>query len=320
MPHEHEEHKENHEHGHAHDNHGHEHGHGGHGHHHSNIKNIKLAAIINISFTVFEIIGGVLTNSLAIIADSFHDLGDSVVLISAWRLEKIAEKKPDWKRSFGYRRLSLLSALLNAAVLLGGTAVALFQAFGRLAIPQPVNAGGMIFMAFVGITANLVGSLRLRGGKTVNEKVLSWHLLEDVFGWVAILISATIIKFTDFYILDPIFTIGFSVFILYGLWRNSRELFNIFLEGVPTDASLSALIREIDDIEGVSNIYDAHLWSLDGGKNYFSMKAVASLKDEQKVREEIHKILPKYGIVHSTIELKSRQDFSKDEKEQEFLK
>lgn len=305
-------------HEHDHDDHGHDHNHSH--HHHSHIQNIKIAAIINISFTVFEIIGGVLTNSLAIIADSFHDLGDSLVLLSAWKLEKVAEKKPDWKRSFGYRRLSLLSALLNAAVLLGGTAVVLFQAVGRLAIPQPVHAGGMIFMAVVGITANLVGSMRLKGGKTVNEKVLSWHLLEDVFGWVAILISATIIRFTDLYILDPIFTIGFSVFILYGLWRNSRELFNIFLEGAPSNSSLASLIQEIDSIDGIENVYDAHLWSLDGKHNYFSMKAVASSKNENKIREKLSKILPEYDVAHSTIELKTRHDFSKTDQEQEFLK
>lgn len=287
--------------------------------HHSHTDNIKLAALINITFTAIEIVGGVLTNSLAIIADSFHDLGDSVVLISAWRFEKLADKKPDWKRSFGYRRLSLLSALLNAAVILGGTAVVIFQAIGRLVAPQPVHPEGMIILAFVGITANLVGASRLRGGKSVNEKVLSWHFMGDVFGWVAILISATIIKFTNYYILDPIFTIGFSVFILYGLWKNSRELFNIFLEGAPSNVSLSELTEKVGRIEGVSKVYDVHLWSMDGKHNYLSLKAIVTSSDTKNINNKMSEIFEEYGVSHSTIELKTRKDFSKSEQEQPFL-
>lgn len=287
-------------------------------HHH--IENIKLAAILNISFTIIEIIGGVLTNSLAVIADAFHDLGDSLVLISAWKIEKISLKKPDWKRTFGYRRLSLLSAFLSAIVIFGGTIVILFQAAGRLLSPQAVNAKGMIIIAIIGITANAIGSWRLGHGKTANERVLSWHLLEDVLGWVGILISATVIQFTGFYILDPIITIGFSLFIVWGVWRNSRELFNIFLEGTPRNISLPSLMQELEGVKGMRHIYDIHLWSLDGKHNYFSMKAVVDDKiDNEAVKSKIKKILDKNHITHDTIELDSIETHFHKEKEQEFL-
>lgn len=290
-------------------------------HHNQSYRNIKMVAILNITFTVIEFIGGALTNSLAIMADALHDLGDSLVLISAWKIEKASLRKPDWKRTFGYRRLSLLAAFLNATILLGGSIVILFQVIGRLINPQPVEALGMIGIAIIGIIANTIGSLKLRGGETLNEKMLSWHLLEDVLGWVSILIAAVIIHFTGLYILDPLLTIGVTVFILWGVWKNSRELFNIFLEGAPSQQSLATITREIEDIDEIERIYDIHLWSLDGKHNLSSIKAIISsegMERHDNLVRKIKSILFKYKITHSTVEL--TRSHSEKEQEQEFLK
>lgn len=291
----------------------------GHAHHH-NIRNIKIATFLNIGFTLIEFVGGVLTNSLAILADALHDLGDSLVLISSWKIEHEARREPDWRRTFGYRRLSLLAAFLNAVIILGGSVVILFQVAGRLISPEPVNALGMMWIAVVGVIANFFGSLQLKQGQTLNEKILSWHLLEDVLGWLGILVSAVVIYFTDFYLLDPLLTIAFTTFILWGVWRNSKELINVFLEGVPQNKDLPRIVKDIEEIEGVKKIYDVHLWSLDGKHNMFTMEAavMGGLEKQQAIKKEIEKILEEHKITHSTIELNQQPD--RKEQEQIFLK
>lgn len=290
-----------------------------HSHHHS-YSNIKIATFLNISFTIIEFIGGAITNSLAILTDALHDFGDSLVLISSWRIEKLSLRKPDWQRTFGYRRMSLLAAFLNAVVLLGGSVVIFFQVIGRLFNPQPVEAVGMIWIAVIGIAANTIGSLRLKKGKSTNEKVLSWHLMEDVLGWIGILVAAVVIHFTGLFILDPIITIGFTAFVLWGVWRNSKELFNIFLEGAPSEQPATSIVQEIEGIEYIKYVYDIHLWSLDGSHHLASIKAIVSqegIKNLDSLTSKIKDILSKYHITHSTIELE--RSVSKKEQEQEFL-
>lgn len=287
----------------------------------SSSKNVKIATFLNIGFTILELIGGALTNSLAILTDALHDLGDSMVLVSSWGIEEASHRQPDWKRTFGYRRLSLLAAFLNATVMLGGSVIIAVQVIGRLISPQPVNALGTVWLAVVGITINAAGSLLLREGKSLNERVLSWHLLEDVLGWTGILVAGVVMHFTGFYRLDPIITIGFTIFVLWGIWRNSKKMINVFLEGTQSEKSLPTLVGEIEKIKGVKEVYDVHLWSLDGGNNIFTMKAQI---DKEKNHEFIHKALKKilalHNVTHSTIELETERTHAQEESEQDFLK
>ena len=267
--------------------------------------------------------GGALTNSLAILADALHDLGDSMILLSSWKIESIAHRKPDWRRTFGYRRLSLLAAFLNAVILFGGSLTILFQVVGRLINPQPVNANGMIVIAIVGVIANAAGSLRLKKGETLNEKMLSWHLLEDVLSWLGILIAATIIRFTGWHILDPIITIGFTAFVLWGVWRNSREMFNVFLEGAPSQKSLPAIVEEIEKVDGIKRVYDIHLWSLDGKHHLATVKILVdrdAFKAYNSTERAIKEIFERHQITHSTVELEEEKMPAKESLEQEFLK
>jgi cobalt-zinc-cadmium efflux system protein len=283
-------------------------------------QNIKIATLLNIGFTVLEFIGGVLTNSLTLISNALHDLGDSIVLLSSWKIERESQRRPDWKKSFGYYRLSLLAAFLNAIILLGGSIVIIFQVIGRLIEPEPVKAIGVIWLAVVGIIANLLGTWQLRKGHTLNEKILSWHLLEDVLGWLAVLLSGIIMYLYQIYIIDPLITIGFSLFILWGVWRNSKELINVFLEGVPSPQSLTAIFNEIENVPGILKIYDIHLWSLDGKHNIFSMKATVTegIKNDDPVRKKVEEALLKHKISHSTIEL-SDSKYPSARQEQKFL-
>ena len=184
---------------------------------------VRLAAFLNLAFTVLEIVGGLWTNSLAILSDALHDFGDSVALLVSWLFERRAKKAPDIQRTFGYQRLSLFSAIFSASILVGGSIVILFQAIPRLLNPETVNSTGMLVMAIVGIIFNGLGFLQLKRGESLNEKVLSWHLLEDVLGWVTILTGATIIYFWNIYILDPLMTIGLTAFIVFNITKNTIE-------------------------------------------------------------------------------------------------
>jgi cobalt-zinc-cadmium efflux system protein len=271
-------------------------------------KRVRLAALLNMVFTIIEIVGGFWTNSLAILSDALHDFGDSVALLASWLFERGARKLPDTNRTFGYQRLSLFSAIFSASILIGGSIVIIFQAIPRLLNPELVNASGMVGIAFLGILFNGLGFFQLKKGESINEEVLSWHLLEDVIGWVGILVGGVIIYFWNIYILDPILTIGLTVFILYGVTKSLREALNILLQGVPRHINLEEVTADITSLEGVIGLHDLHIWSLEGETDILTAHVVLEerlLKNPDETRKTIKEILRKHHIEHSTIEIES---------------
>lgn len=271
---------------------------------------VRFAAFLNFAFTIIELIGGFWTNSLAILSDALHDFGDSIVLLVSWLLERGAKKSPDAKYTFGYQRLSLFSALFSASVLIGGSIVIIFQAIPRFLNPEPVNAFGMVGIAFVGITFNGVGFFLLKKGESLNEKVLSWHLLEDVLGWIGILAGGIIIYFWDFYLIDPILTVVLTAFILYNVAKSLREAISILLQGVPKHINLEAVKKDIKAIKGVIGIHDIHIWSLEGETDVFTAHVVLDNETLQKrpeqTKQAIKETLKSHHVEHSTIELESK--------------
>ncbi len=270
---------------------------------------VRLAAFLNLAFTVLEIVGGLWTNSLAIISDALHDFGDSIALLVSWLFERKAKKAPDTHRTFGYQRLSLFSAIFSASILIGGSIIILFQAIPRLLNPQTVNSTGMVVIAIVGIIFNGLGFLQLKKGESLNEKVLSWHLLEDVLGWAAILVGATIIYFWNVYSLDPIMTIGLTTFIIYNVTKSLKEAINILLQGVPKHINLQKVKTDLQAIKGVIGIHDIHIWSLEGETDIFTGHVVLdnqTLKSPEPTKQTIKETLLKHHIEHSTIELESK--------------
>jgi cobalt-zinc-cadmium efflux system protein len=272
-------------------------------------KRVRFAALLNVAFTVVEIVGGLLTNSLAILSDALHDFGDSIALIVSWFFERGAKKSPNSRYTFGYQRLSLFSAIFAASVLIGGSVIIIFEAIPRFLNPEPVNALGMVGISFVGIAFNGLGFFLLKRGESLNEKVLSWHLLEDVLGWVGILVGGIIIYFWHFYLIDPIITVALTTFILYNVAKNLREALSILLQGVPKHINLEAVKKDIMEVKGVIGIHDIHIWSLEGETDVFSAHVV--LDDEtlaeqsQQTKEVIKDKLLTHHIEHSTIELES---------------
>ena len=269
-------------------------------------KNVGFAAALNILFTVIEFIGGLLTNSLALMADALHDFADSFALIIAWFAEKKAKKPATSKMTFGYRRLSLLSAVFATIVLIAGSLLILSQAIPRLINPEPVNAEGMLLIAIIGIIINGLGFVRLKKGMSQSEKILSWHLLEDILGWVALLIGAIIINFWNEPVIDPIMTIGFTIFVLWGVLRNAKETFNLLLEGVPAYIDIDEVKNSIVSIEGVKRVHDVHIWSLEGETDFLTAHIVVEnkyLQEPDTIKQSIKSKLKEFHIVHSTLEL-----------------
>ena len=168
-----------------------------HDHHHHSSNNIKVAFFLNFAFTILEIIGGLYVNSIAIISDAIHDLGDTISLGTSWYLEEKSYKKSNKKFSFGYKRFSLLGALINSIILIIGSLYVITEAVGRILEPEHTDAKGMIFFAVIGVLVNGYAAWKLSSGKTMNEKVASWHLVEDVLGWVAVLVVGIILNFKD---------------------------------------------------------------------------------------------------------------------------
>ncbi|MDD4008212.1 MAG: cation diffusion facilitator family transporter, partial [Fermentimonas sp.] len=234
-----------------------------HNHNHGNndVKNIKTAFFLNFAFTIIEFIGGVLTNSMAILSDAVHDLGDCITLGLSWYFQKVSKKPRTQDFTYGYKRFSLLGAVINSVILLVGSVVILINAVPRLFNPQQPDVKGMLLLAVLGVIINSIALFRLRKGSSINEKVVSLHMLEDVLGWVAVLIGAGVMYFVDAPIIDPILSIAIALFILVNVYRKMRESLRIILQGSPSSLNLKDVENVILGFSEVSSVHDLHAWS-----------------------------------------------------------
>lgn len=271
------------------------------------VGNIRLAFFLNLSFTVVEIVGGILTGSLAILSDAIHDLGDSLSLGLAWYLERYAERGQDSRFSYGYRRFSLLGALINAVILLAGSLFILSHALPALADPRPVHAPGMIFIAVIGVAANGMAVLRMRTSRSMNARVVAWHLLEDVLGWVAVLVVGIALLFTDNYILDPILSILIALYVLFNVVKNLRETLGLFLQSVPAGIIMDDITERMRAVTGVCGTHHTNIWSLDGEHHVLTTHLVVDEQAERqqvrRIKDDVKRVLQEYDFTHVTLEL-----------------
>ena len=288
-----------------------------HSHHEQNnqIKNIQLAFFLNFFFAIAEIIGGLYTNSMAIIADALHDLGDSLTLGVSWQLERIAQKQETMKYSYGYRRFSLLGAIANAIVLIGGSVLVLMKAIPRLITPEESDAQGMLFFAMVGIFINGFAVLRMRQGKSMNSRMLTLHLLEDVLGWMAVFIVAIILMFTDFHFLDPLLSLLITSYVLYNVVKNLRKTLGLFLQAVPDEVQIEKIESELKTYPKVLGIHHTHIWSLDGEHHVLTTHVMltedAKKEDIRNIKCMLRDLKERFGLEHTTIEFEySEEDCS----------
>lgn len=278
-----------------------------HSHGHGHSSDIRLAFLLNLAFTVLEIAGGLWTNSLAILSDALHDFGDSISLGIAWYLGAYSERRGDATYSYGYRRFSLLGALINTVVLIVGSLFVLSEAVPRLLDPQPSNAPGMVLFALVGIAVNGVAALRLKRGATLNAQVIAWHLLEDVLGWVAVLVVSITMLFVDVHILDPILSILIALYVSYNVLRNMKRTLSLFLQAVPENVDLDAIDDQVRSMEQVRTTHHTHVWSLDGEHHvltiHVAVDETTSREQVKRIKDRIRGLSEELNLYHTTIEI-----------------
>ena len=275
-------------------------------------KNILIAFILNLAFSIFEFVGGIFTGSVAIISDAVHDIGDATSIGVAFFLEKKSKKQPDEKYTYGYARYSVIGSVITTLILLLGSVMVIYNAVLRIINPTEINYNGMIIFAVIGVIVNLCATILTRKGNSLNQKAVSLHMLEDVLGWVVVLVGAIVMRFTDISIIDPLMSIGVAVFILVNAIKNICEVLEIFLEKTPQNINISELKEHIREIDGVINVHHVHAWSLDGHNNYATMHVVAS-GDFHDIKEKIREELREHGIGHVTLELEAEGEHCHEE-------
>lgn len=265
-------------------------------------RNILIAFILNFSFSIFEFVGGIITGSVAIMSDSIHDIGDAVGIGVSYIFEKISHKKPNDKYTFGYKRLSVVGSLITTMILIVGSMVVVYNAIGKMISPTEINYNGMIVFAVVGVCVNFAAAFFTHEGHSLNEKAVNLHMLEDVFGWLVVLIGAVVIRFTGFVLIDPIMSLCVALFILIHAFKNLIESFELLVEKVPHDISVIKIRESVLAIDSVVDICELYIWSLDGIENYCIIKVELS-GGETDILKSIKLAIANFKLDHITIEV-----------------
>ena len=275
-------------------------------HHHHTTDNIRTAFLLNLFFTLVELVGGILTNSVAVLSDAIHDLGDSTALGLAWYLNNLSYKERDSRYSYGYKRFSLLGALVSTLILITGSVFILTKSIPRIFNPEPTNATGMLIFAILGVGVNGLAALRLRRDHSLNARMVAFHLIEDILGWAAVLIVSLVLLFRPFYILDAILSITITVFILFNVIRNLKKILSLFLQAIPDQIDVEEIERHFTRIPKVLSCHHTHCWSLDGEHHVLTTHVVLDVdttRDEVfKIKKQIQTLAKSLDFTHITVE------------------
>lgn len=276
-------------------------------------KNILIAFILNLTFSVFEFVGGLFTSSVAIISDAIHDIGDALSIGISYFLEKKSKNQPDDKYTYGYLRYSVIGGVITTFILLLGSLMVIYNAVKRIINPVLIDYNGMIIFAVIGVVVNFFAAYFTREGDSLNQKAVNLHMMEDVFGWLVVLIGALVMRFTDFSVIDPVMSIFVAIFILINAIKNLKEILELFLEKIPRGVDINEIKEHILNIEYVLGVHHIHIWSMDGENNYATMHIVTnnpSYELKQKIKEE----LDEHGVGHATLEFEGEDEHCHDEK------
>lgn len=267
-------------------------------------KRILAAFILNLSFSIFEFIGGAVTGSVAIASDALHDMGDAASIGVSYFLERKSKQGPDGTHTYGYGRFSVIGGVITTLILLLGSAAVIIGAVRRIFEPVEINYDGMIVFAVVGVAVNLCAAVFTREGESINQRAVNLHMLEDVLGWAVVLVGAVVMRFTELSVIDPVMSLGVAMFVAVGAVRYLRESLDVFLEKTPKGIDCEELTHHIKEIEGVCDVHHLHVWSMDGTSNYATMHIVSDA-DAHTVKEKVKEELSEHGICHATLELES---------------
>jgi cobalt-zinc-cadmium efflux system protein len=278
-----------------------------HHHHHDHTsKNLGSAFLLNLVFAIIELIGGLFTNSVAILSDALHDFGDSLTLGLSWYFSKLSNKHRNEEFTYGYKRFNVVGAIISSIVLLTGSIFIVVETIPRLTNPVRPDTQGMIILGILGVIINGIAAFRLQKGHSITERAVYLHLLEDVLGWVATLIGAIVMHYTDIIIIDALLSILIAVFILFNVFKNLKQGFNIILQGTPSNLAINKVHAAVSETRGVLGFHDCRAWTLDGREHILSIHLIvkeSSLSEIEAIKKEVRSKLLPLGVKHSTLEI-----------------
>lgn len=270
-------------------------------------RKIFIAFILNLGFSIFEFAGGIISGSVAILSDAIHDIGDAMSIGASYFLEKKSKKAPDENYTYGYARYSVIGGVITTLILLFGSLAVIYNAAQRILNPTKINYDAMLIFAVVGAVVNFLAAYFTSGGEGINQRAVNLHMLEDVLGWLIVLVGAVIMRFTDIAVIDPVMSVGVAVFILANAVKNLKEAMDLFLEKIPHNISVQTVKEQVSALDGVLDVHHIHLWSLDGQSRYGTMHIVAK-EEPSLVKEKVRNELKKLGISHLTLELETEME------------
>ena len=274
-------------------------------------KNILIAFLLNMSFSIFEFIGGIFTGSVAILSDSIHDIGDAISIGISYFLERKSKKKADYKYTYGYIRYSILGGIITTVILLIGSTFVIYESVKRIINPVVINYDGMIIFAVIGFIVNFIAAYYTKDGDSLNQKAVNLHMLEDVLGWIVVLIGAIFMKFTNIGYIDSILSILVALFIFVSAFKKIKLVLDIFLEKTPKNIEIDKLKKHILKIDKVCDVHHIHVRSIDGYKNFLTMHVIVE-NYSSEIKKQIKEKLKDYNISHSTIELELKDEKCSD--------
>ncbi len=274
-------------------------------------KKLWIAFLLNFVFSVFEFVGGIFTGSIAISSDALHDLGDAISIGLSLGLERLSQKGPDKKYTYGYYRYSVLGGTIQSVLLLCGSVFVAYSAICRFFAPQSVDYTGMLFVAVVGFAVNFAAVWFTSGEGSLNQRAINLHMLEDVLGWAAVLVGAVVMRFTDWWFLDPALSLALAVFIGFHALKNLKAVGDVFLEKTPEGIDPEEITHHLEEIPCVESIHHLHIWSMDGYRHSATLHAVVT-GEYGAVKQAIKEELSEHGITHVTVELESRYEHCED--------
>ncbi|MFS9305038.1 cation diffusion facilitator family transporter [Streptococcus peroris] len=265
---------------------------------------VWLVFLLNSVFAMIEFISGGIFHSSAVLADAVHDTGDALAIGLSALLESISNREEDSRYTLGYKRFSLLGALVTAVILMTGSMMVLLENISKLFHPQVVNSQGMFWIGVIAIVINVIASLIVEKGKTKNESILSLHFLEDTLGWLAVILMAIILRFTDWYILDPLLSLAISLFILSKAIPRFWSTLKIFLDAVPEGVDIQKIKSDLEQLDHVASVNQLNLWTMDGlEKNAIIHVCLEHVKHMEVCKESIRDLLKDCGFQNVTIEV-----------------
>lgn len=269
-------------------------------------ENIKIAFLLNLAFSIVEAIGGILTNSISIISDSLHNLGDSITIGINYIFEKKSKKLPNKEYSYGYLRYTMLGSLIASFILLVGSVIIIYNVVPRLIKPLSVNYDAMIIFGIFGLLINLYATIKIMRSKDKDKKI-NTHMIEDTVIWLFILTGSICIKMFDLVIIDPILSLLIAVYILYQVYKYMKNIYNIFMEKVPKNVKIDEIKKDIESNENIDNVHHIHIWSMDGVNNYMTahihLNKILNEEEIINTKNDVKNKLKEDKINHITLEV-----------------